>query len=537
MSKNRRYNYFDDDMDNSTTTSSGSKNSKSKHENISNAVKNIAQKEEQAIKSLASSIASHDDDEEISKSKRFTRVLSLAIITILIFAIIIGATTFQMNKANKRDNKFETDAGTTCATLQSRYGLANFESLVNSEKINGFRMTGLCFVRRVDFNGDKTNELLACYNQNGVFYYEVWGYNSKNEFTNLFKGEAPISASKNSWITLYKKDDKYYIGEHKKDDITVVNLYGMKGDTFTKKYRAAFDTHEKVFSIKGKKDEEHFERVMLAVLQRGQAQRMVDRTTDTIDGFDDSEANKSGAVGKDINAAYYDIIANYNKRYGYAEYKEKGGKAYIDGLAIVDLIDFDGDGTKELIVVYNKGIKVRTTDKKGNYLAKLKYKYYIEIYKYNGNGAVRVYENEGLSGKKNNSKDIYYMVKYDDGKYYLCTNTFSSGEYGNEESATSSILKLKKNTFKTDYKAHYSTDYGYTEYYINGEQVYRSTFSVKGYKVPFFDGSEKYDSDVYKVTYVQRKTSDSSSVENQVAKTENTIKQLNSAYQPEENEE
>lgn len=55
--------------------------------------------------------------------------------------------------------------------------------------------------------------------------------------------------------------------------------------------------------------------------------------------------------------AYYDVVDDLNRQYGSATYKTEGGIGYVDGLAVVEEIDFDGDGNKELLTVYRRQVK------------------------------------------------------------------------------------------------------------------------------------------------------------------------------------
>lgn len=53
------------------------------------------------------------------------------------------------------------------------------------------------------------------------------------------------------------------------------------------------------------------------------------------------------------------MVDDLNRQYGSATYKTEGGIGYVDGLAVVEEIDFDGDGNKELLTVYRRQVKRR----------------------------------------------------------------------------------------------------------------------------------------------------------------------------------
>ena len=61
-------------------------------------------------------------------------------------------------------------------------------------------------------NGDKSDELMICYNDNNVYYLEVWGYHG-GKFVQLYKEEANSSekVSEGYWTAFYRKGDRYLI--------------------------------------------------------------------------------------------------------------------------------------------------------------------------------------------------------------------------------------------------------------------------------------------------------------------------------------
>ena len=188
------------------------------------------------------------------------------------------------------------------------------------------------------------------------------------------------------------------------------------------------------------------------------------------------------------------------------------------------------------MLIYNRGIRERDEDKEGNYIAKKVGKYFCDIYTWNGEKASLIYENEGLSNKLNNKKDIYFITKYQNNKYYICSNTYKKENYGAHVTATSKISKYNGKEFKTSFKASYETQWGYTRYYINDSSVYKSTFDNEAYKVPFFDGSSNYDDNIFNVIYVSKKGLGSSDMEKQIESTVSTIKTINGNYVPEDHE-
>jgi hypothetical protein len=527
-----RYNYFDDDEPVVDEQSSEAPKRWNKQE-IADALKAFSVTEKTKIKHVAQTISDTSTFDDLLKSKKRAATMFLILVVILVFGTMIAAVAFQMNSENKKINKFNHDAAEVCSQYISDYGNCSYENLYSNYGIEGYRMTGLSYVRQMDFDDDGESELLISYNDGGIYFVEVWGYNSDGDFVSLFREKATQTNDKadDVWITIYRKNNKYYIGVHNADDITQVDLYTRKGDEFDKKSSCTYEPQDQAFIVRKKVNVEDFERIKLSVLREEKAVVTSDLVSDVIDGFSTSTSSTTSISStQSLNYVYYSIISEYNQRYGVATCKTENGVSYIDGLAVVKLIDFDGDDKDELMLIYRKGIKVRDEDSNGDYISKVEYKYFCEVYRYNGSGASLAYENEGLSSMLNDTDDIYTILKYDNKKYMLCNNTFSTSDYGKVVNASSSIMRFDGTTFKSKFKAEYVTDYGWTDYYIDGEEVRKSEFNEKGYKVPFFDGSTSYDSSVFEVIYLQRKSSKADDMESVVNQTQSTIQKLNSSY-------
>lgn len=541
-----RYNYFDDD---DITEDSGNASLQDCHgiDKIKAIIKiiekkfdNSAKKAAENIKKdimLARSYASADaqDFEEqeykiyISK-KRIVIIISV-FLTVLTFAIMVFATVHSINAENDRIKEFNTNAGTVCADYIAKYGNCNYENLFDRYGVSGYRMSGLCYVREIDFDNDNISELLICYFDGNKYNTEVYGYNKEKKFTALYKGNAAQGKSEKEdiWITIYSHNGKYYIGEHNAKDLSKVSLLALKGDKFEKKQDCTYDLVTQEFTVKDKVDISSFERIKLSVLGEQKANIISELVSNTVEKFTDKTGKSvvSGEVGG-INNAYNKVVQNYIDKYGKPEYVEKDGISYIDGLAAVELIDFDGDGTNELLLSYRREILARGEDNQGNYIATSKYQYYVDIYQYNGSGAKLIFQRDDVSVSLNDNDDKYFVIKTQNGKSFYCSNSFSNTEYGRKIYAASSIFRLGKDGFTEKFKSSYTTEYGYTKYYINSERIYsKSEFDEKGYEVALFNGSDEYDSSVFKVTHLQCKTKDAEDMESQVEKVNSTIASLN----------
>ncbi|MBE6816427.1 MAG: hypothetical protein E7520_01840 [Ruminococcaceae bacterium] len=538
----KKYNYFDDDdlildeIRNRVKTAEPEQ----KHDRaeVLDAIRAFSKDGSEKVISVARTALRRNPFEELenaSKRKKRWVTAFMFFVFILFFVLLVLITVHSVTKQNEKIEKFNADAGTVCTQYIVQYGSCNYENLYDKYKVQGYRMTGLCYVREMDFDGDGTSELLMVYNDSGVFYVEVWGYNGKGKFATLYHEKATQKKKKTTpaWVTVYSRNNRYYIGVHDNKDISKVSLYTLRGDKFEKKMNCTYDEKAEAFSIRKKVDPLNFERIRLGVLSESKAIVTQNLVTDTIDGFSSGggdAAVKAAAINASLNGSYYRIIEELNQKYGTAKYVEKNGLAYIKGLAVVDLIDFDNDGRDELMLIYRKTVKSRTEDYHGNYVSVEEDKYYIEIYRYNGNSAVIAYKGEGISNSLNSSADQYFVLEKKGGVTNYCHNSFSSKNYGRTINATSTVLKYNKTSFDTDFKASYHSDYGYTEYYIDDEYVRKSTFEEEGYRVPLFDGSEEYNDGTYIVTYLQRKSTSAGKIKSQVERTQQTIKKLNPAY-------
>lgn len=541
-----RYNYFDDDdiIEEDGNVSLRDRHGADKIKAIAKAVgkrfDNSAKKAANSIKKdimLARSYASADtqDFEEqeykIYKSKKRIVVILSVFLTVLVFAVMIFATVHSINAENKRIKEFNTNAGTVCADYIAKYGNCNYENLFDRYGVSGYRMNGLCYVREIDFDNDNVSELLICYFDGNQYHTEVYGYNREKKFVPLYKGTAAQGKSEKEdvWITIYTHNSKYYIGEHTGKDLSKVSLFTRRGDEFEKKQDCTYDAITQEFTVKKKIDVSSFERIKLSVLGEQKANMITEIVSNTVDKFTDKTGKSvvSGEVGG-INSAYSKVVQSYINKYGMPKYIEKDGISYIDGLAAAELIDFDGDGTNELLLSYRREVMVRGEDNRGNYIATSKYQYYVDIYQYNGSGAKLIFQRDDVSVSLNDTDEKYFVIKALNGKKYYCSNSFSNTEYGRKIYAASSIYRLGKDGFTEKFKASYATEYGYTKYYINSERVYsKSEFDSKGYEVALFNGSDDYDSSVFSVTHLQCKTKDAGDMENQVEKTNAVIASLN----------
>lgn len=479
-------------------------------------------------------------EQQIEKDRGTKRGKAKAILTGFIsmfLAIVIMITGFivSSNRMNSKKERFNSEAYKVCTEYLSKYGNANYTSMKSEYGIGEYMTTGVTLVREIDFDNNGISELLVVYNSSDNYYAEIWSFVGKN-FQKIYSRQLvnPRHFRYGIWLSLYTKGKETYIVEHNKKDVEKVSVYAMKNNNFRYKFAAKYNRDDYTFKVDNKNQSDNFERVKFMLLSESRAANMSDDVMDTIDSFADSKTKKTSAFTvTDINTAYYKIIDEYTRNYGVATVIQLGTHYSIKGVSVVDLIDFDNDGTKELVLIYRRSTYERSEDEDGNYKTEKVNKFYCDIYTFKDNEARLVYQTEGMSNKENDNEVKYFLTKRRGNKTWIYVNTFSSSNFGRVVKASSKSLAFDGEKFKQKTKASYVTEYGYTDYYWDGDYVYKSTFENKGgFAAPFFDGKEDYDSSVWDVTYVKVKARDKKIAEDQVSKTESVIKSINSEYNP-----
>lgn len=518
----KKYNYFDD------TDTSARKDKKLRFDkmDISDFLSRLQSKERSEKAKIVEDLR---DAKQIVGTNKRVRVTALAVCIIVVIVLLVVVVAVKFSSENRRIEQFKADAGEVCAKYAADYGNCSYEGVAAAESEGGYRMTGLCYAREMDFDNDGTSELLVAYRDNGIYYADIWGYKKKHEFEKLYHQKAAQTTDKASdvWITLYYHRNIYYIGNHSGENLSKVDLYTLKGAKFKNKKSATFDSNSQSFKINEKNGD--FEMIRLSVLTESRATKTADLINSTVGGFTRSSENSTikTVTGQSLNDAYFELVNEYTKKYGSAELKKSGSKAYINGLAVVKLVDFNNDNVSELMLIYRRAVKIRSEDSDGNCISKNVYRYNCDIYSYNGSSAELVYQNQGSSNTLNDSDEIYFMLKHQNNIQYICINDFDVEDYGRTINASSSMYSFNGKNFKRTYDAKYKKEYGYLKYYIDGERVYNSEFEEKGYEVPFFNGNTDYDDDVYDVIRLQSDTKNSDALQQAINSTGYTVNELN----------
>lgn len=545
----KRYNYFDDDIDESGEIK------KPKSKKSAKSVKIDGKKILAVLRYVISVVGvnilifakkvyrffTKSDKKNNAVKLGFFLVLFTIIVTVVIASVSITAST---HKQNSKEAKFGAAAYKVCSEYSEKYGIANYKFMNSEYGVKGCMLTGLCVAREIDFNADGSEELLLGYNDNDTYHLEVWGFHS-GDFIQLYNKNVFQRSDRNSdiWISLYTDDNQFYLAEHSGDKAENVKILRLAGKEFKEKDEASYDEESLKYTMRKKDATDNFEKIRFAVLRETTASEIVDSTLDVIDGFSKNkeqsagESNSDSADGKaqlePINSAYYSIVENYNKEYGCASLDNMSELPCITGLAVVDLIDFNGDGTNELLLIFRRTVNERSKNDNGEYISVAKEKYFCEIYTFNGEKALNVYQSEGISNLSDSTDTAYYIIKNDANEKKLCINTFNYSQRGRVMSSTSKVLYFDGERFGPESKFGVDSEYGYNSYYVNSKSVYKSKFiSEGGYSVPFFDGTKTFDSSKYSITYLKVKRDEVSKIKGIPDKTEEVIKKLNPSYNP-----
>ena len=498
------------------------------------------------IKSRADAVvygmAHNETLEELSALPNLKRaILKFLAFLMLVVAVALAVLIFahNINSNNDRLEKYRKDAAKVCTQYITKYGAVRWEKLDSSVYgENKARLTGLCYARQMDFDDDGNAELMLCYYNNNTYYLEVWGYVDK-KFSKIYSEEA--NSTKNSkdgcWVGFFHKNNKYYICKSEKESPESVELYTMKGDTFKSTGKCDYDYENDIYAVRGRINARDFETIRLSGFRSSKGEVLTELVTNTIDGFGNVskallENQKSQAQLK--SEAYYSIIEARIEKYGNPDIKRDDSCKYINGLAVVRLIDFDADGNEELFLCYRKMKKISKYDYGiGQNIYYEEPGYSMEVYNWNGTMAKRIFSKDSVSSFLND-RNVYYTVFTEGGKKTdICNNTYSF-ENSYYYTASSKIYRLKKNEkFETVFSAGLTNDYGYRSYTLDGERVYSSTFEQKGYRVPYFMNDEDtYSSKNFTVIFVSGRDEDK--FQSTIDDTVKTIKSLNSNYSPKE---
>lgn len=531
-----KYNYFDDEPEEPLRKKNNFSGIKLKKSDFGK----LADNAKIAFEEIAHGEAFNDIKElrELPNLRALILKVFAFCVFVVVIAVFIIAFSHTISSQNSKNHQFYVDAGKVCTDYIKAYGSVKWESINSKEYGEDMaKMTGLCYARQMDFNNDGEDELMLCYCNKNVYTLEVWGYHHK-DFVKFYSQPANSTSDKTdgSWIGLYRKNNKYYICKSETDNSEKVDFYALKGDKFTKSGGCDYDCKNDIYSIDGEINAQDFETIKFSVIKSSKAENMVNTVTDNIDSFSTVSvpAIEMQKTDEQLKAdAYFDVVEKRINRYGEAKVEEKNGENYIDGVAVVKLVDFNNDGNEELLLVYRKQLKTSATNAyNGEYIIIEEPTYCVEVYGWNGAIAQKLFSRDYISNYLKDTDVNYLMLKKTDSGYDICINNYAY-ETSYTYTASSRIYSYDGKTFNEKLNARLKNDYGYKNYYIDGEYVYRRDFEKQGYQVPkFMDDSQKTDASVYTLIYVSEE--ETSGYQNTVDLTVDTIQKLNKNYTPNE---
>lgn len=528
----KKYNYYDDEPQEQP--------SGAERGNFTKRIKN-------ALSAVGGAVADivHGDTvamlRELPHLRKRVMKIGAAVLAVLAVIIFVAVFSHTINHQNRKNDAFCEDAGRVCTEYIKEYGSIKWETLDEAKYgENQARLTGLCYARQMDFDNDGSDELMLCYNNKNVYYLEVWGYAGK-DFVQLYSREANSTEddTDGAWVAFYHKSNKYYICKSEKDNPHLVTLYALSKDKFKASGKAwDYDFENDIYSQNGEVNASDFETIKLSVFRKSKAEIIVDTVTANIDSFGNisSQAITESKSQSELQAeAYYAEVKKRITRYGAPkiETDDDSGVSYIDGVALVKLLDFDSDGDEELLMVYRKyKSKTKYDSYSGNYISYDMPVYSMDVYDFNGTTARRIFSKESVSNcLDDENSDVFYLMLKNNGKTVdICNNVYTF-ENSYNYTASSKIYSLSGERFETVFDAKLENEYGYKQYYLDGERVYSNEFDEKSETVPMFlDDDGDVDASKYTVRYFSGR--DGESFEEIISETNSTIKKLNPDYTP-----
>ena len=179
---------------------------------------------------------------------------------------------------------------------------------------------------------------------------------------------------------------------------------------------------------------------------------------ETVNTEENTETDSAESTTVDIYNMYAEKVREYEERYGEAEVRDDGSSGqYMTGLCFAKLVDFAGDGQKELLVVYSDGSQEGIPK---NYTA--------EVWEVTEGQLFMLY-----SGEICFSDGGFEYVELWTGseKSYLCAGGFGNEWYGFDENGQFTLVR--EATMRMSQP-------GVSIYEINGKEVSYEEFSQNG---------------------------------------------------------
>lgn len=387
-----------------------------------------------------------------------------------------------------------TDGSSTCAkqklylafydvisSLQSKYGEGKVATASGDD--DGY-LQGLSIVLLVDADGDGEDDELITVHDNEIdknvkgsgwgwignpknWTVQTWKYDAKSgKASNAYKGEPQSSNGGFVFLDLVTDNDGTItfldnMKQMSEDDFKYMDYYRIfpVGD----QYPVSSGSEKRTLSsgeetlVKSQKTVDAIKQGMMA----------------GCDTVSDASNDSNQKNGKAVKSAFLDKINELQKRYGTGKVVSSGmdsGHGYMTGLCDVGLIDFDQDGTDELVVVYSDRVK---EEAKGYDPASWR----VEIWRYDQTRSIlnRVYSAQPAAEEPNH--DLISLTYASGGERMPQILGRDTPSYDNEP--PTEIVSLEDGMHQKEYRSQRlkESDGSYTfKYYIDDTEVDSSVY-------------------------------------------------------------
>lgn len=399
--------------------------------------------------------------------------------------------------SDNNDSGDYADGSSTCAkqkmylafydvisSLQSKYGEGRVATASGDD--DGY-LQGLSIVLLVDADGDGEDDELITVHDNEIdksvkesgwgwignpknWTVQTWKYDAKSgKASNAYRGEPQSSNGGFVFLDLVTDNDGSIafwdnMKQMSEDDFKYMDYYRIfpVGD----QYPMPSGSEKRTLSS-GEESLVKSQKTVVAIKQGMMA---------GCDTVSDASNDSNRKNGKAVKSAFLDKINELQKRYGAGKVVSSGmdsGHGYMTGLCDVRLIDFDQDGTDELVVVYSDRVK---EEAKGYDPASWR----VEIWRYDQTRSIlnRVYSAQPAAEEPNH--DLISLTYASGGERMPQILGRDTPSYDNEP--PTEIVSLEDGMHQKEYRSQRlkESDGSYTfKYYIDDTEVDSSVYLLQ----------------------------------------------------------
>lgn len=396
--------------------------------------------------------------------------------------------------SDNNDSGDHADGSSTCAkqkmylafydvisSLQSKYGEGRVATASGDD--DGY-LQGLSIVLLVDADGDGEDDELITVHDNEIdksvkesgwgwignpknWTVQTWKYDAKSgKASNAYRGEPQSSNGGFVFLDLVTDNDGSIafwdnMKQMSEDDFKYMDYYRIfpVGD----QYPMPSGSEKRTLSS-GEESLVKSQKTVVAIKQGMMA---------GCDTVSDASNDSNRKNGKAVKSAFLDKINELQKRYGAGKVVSSGmdsGHGYMTGFCDVRLIDFDQDGTDELVVVYSDRVK---EEAKGYDPASWR----VEIWRYDQTRSIlnRVYSAQPAAEEPNH--DLISLTYASGGERMPQILGRDTPSYDNEP--PTEIVSLEDGMHQKEYRSQRlkESDGSYTfKYYIDDTEVDSSVY-------------------------------------------------------------